>query len=86
MPSGEVEFAEGCANLCADLDELVLQSGQGPVFDGIGQGQRAQEVAEIVGQRMDLEPNLVVTKAVTRHSVLTRPHRSPPETLLGYDD
>jgi len=41
-------------DLCADLDELVLRRRQGPAFDSLGQGQRPQEVAEILGQRIEL--------------------------------
>ncbi len=39
-------------DLRADLDELVAQ--------------RAQEVAEIIGERMELEPDLVVAETVAR--------------------
>jgi hypothetical protein len=42
---------------CADLDQLLLQAGQRPMADRLGCRQRAQEVAEIVGQRVKLEPH-----------------------------
>jgi len=35
----ECDVAAMSHDLRADLDELVLQSGQGPVFDSLGQGQ-----------------------------------------------
>ncbi len=35
----ECDVAAMSHDLSADLDELVLQSGQGPVFDSLGQGQ-----------------------------------------------
>ncbi len=43
-------------DLGADLDELVLQRGQGPVFDSLRQGQRPQDdeglcVQVAVGQK-----------------------------------
>ena len=46
-------------DLRADLDQLLLQARQRPVLDRFGCCQRAQEVAEIVGERMKLEPNRV---------------------------
>ena len=39
----------------ADLDQLLSQAGQRPVLDRLGRRQRAQEVAEIVGERVKLE-------------------------------
>ena len=42
-------------NLRADLDRLFLQARQRPVFDRLRRRQRAQEIAEIVGERMKLE-------------------------------
>jgi hypothetical protein len=36
-------------DLRADLDELVAQGGERPVFHSLGQRQGAQEVAEIIG-------------------------------------
>jgi hypothetical protein len=41
-------------DLRADLDQLLLEARQRPIFDRLGRRQRAQEVAEIVGQRMKL--------------------------------
>ena len=35
----------------ADLDQLLPQAGERPVLDRLGRCQRAQEVAEIVGER-----------------------------------
>jgi len=40
--------------LRADLDELLFQGCQRPVFDQLGRRQRAQKIAEIVGQRIKL--------------------------------
>ena len=44
-------------DLRADLDQLFLQARQRPVFDRFGRRQRAQEVAEILGERVKLETN-----------------------------
>src|SRR5262249_7235597 len=38
--------------LRADLDQLVLQTRQRPVLDRLRRRQRAQEIAEVVGERM----------------------------------
>jgi len=44
-------------HLRADLDQALAQAGQGPVRDLRRQRQRAQEVAEVVGQRLQLPPD-----------------------------
>ena len=44
----------------ADLHELLAQRRQRPMLDLLGQGQRAQEVGEIVGERVQLEAYSVV--------------------------
>ena len=41
-------------DLRADLDELLLQTRQRPILDRLRRRQRAQKIAEIVGQRMKL--------------------------------
>jgi hypothetical protein len=46
-------------DLRANLDEFLLEARQRPVFDWLGRGERAQEVAEIVGEGMKLEPHSV---------------------------
>src|SRR3546814_7815579 len=44
----------------ADLDQLELQAGQRPVRHGLGQFDAAQEGCQVVGQRVQLQPHLVV--------------------------
>jgi hypothetical protein len=44
-------------DLRADLDEFLLQARQRPVLDRFGRRQRAQEVSEIVSERMQLKAN-----------------------------
>jgi hypothetical protein len=46
-------------DLRANLDQLFLQARQRPILDRLRRRQSAQEVAEIVGQRMKLETNRV---------------------------
>ncbi len=51
-------------DLGADLDELLPKRRQRPVFDLLRQRQGAQEGAEIIGERMELEPDLIVAETV----------------------
>ncbi len=51
----ESDIAAAADDLRADLDRLFLQARQRPVPDRFGRRQRAQEIAEIVGQRMKLK-------------------------------
>ena len=44
-------------DLRADLDQLLTQRRHRPISDRLRRCQRAQEVAEIVGERMKLEAN-----------------------------
>src|SRR5262249_32633090 len=46
-------------DLGADLDQLLLQARQRPVFDRLWRRQRAQKVAEIVSERMKLQAHRV---------------------------
>ncbi len=60
----ECDVAAMSHDLGADLDELLPERRQRPVFDLIGQGQRPQEVGHVVSQHVWLETNLVVPEAV----------------------
>jgi hypothetical protein len=46
-------------DLRADLDELLFQARQRPLLDRLRRRQRAQKVAEIVSERMELKTNRV---------------------------
>jgi hypothetical protein len=46
-------------DLGADLDQFLLQARQRPVLDRLRRRQRAQEIAEIVGERMKLQTHRV---------------------------
>ena len=46
-------------DLRADLDQLLLQARQRPVFDRLGRRQRSKEIAEIIGERMELKSHSV---------------------------
>ncbi len=60
----ESDIAAVAHDLGADLDQLLAQGGQRPMFHRLGQGQRPEEVADIVGQGMQLKTYLVVAEAM----------------------
>src|SRR5215471_21820240 len=64
----EGDIAAVAHYLRADLDQLVLQGRQRPVLDRLRRRQRAQEIAEVVGERMKLEPHRVGGERSARQS------------------
>ncbi len=60
----ECDVAAMSHDLGTDLDQLVAQRGQGPVLGRLRQRQRAQEVAGILGERVELQANRIAAKAV----------------------
>src|SRR5258708_12250699 len=70
----EDDIAAVARHLRADLDQLVLQGRQRPVLDRLRRRQRAQEIAEVVGERMKLEPHRLVGEP----SALPSPPLNPP--------
>lgn len=48
------------------LDQFQLQAGQRPVGHGLGQLDAAQKCCQVVGQRVQLQPNLVVAEPLAR--------------------
>jgi len=55
----EGDTAAMADDLGADLDQLLLQARQRPVLDRLRRRQRAQEIDEIVGERMKLQTHRV---------------------------
>ena len=53
----EGDIAAVAHDLRANLDEFLFEARQRPILDWFGRRQRAQEVAEIIGERMKLEPH-----------------------------
>ena len=49
-------------DLRANLDEFFPKSRHRPVFDRLGRRQRAQEIAEIIGERVKLEADGVAAE------------------------
>src|SRR5262249_32810922 len=64
----EDNIAAVAHHLRADLDQLVLQGSQRPVLDRLRRRQRAQEIAEVVGERMKLEPHRIGGERSARQS------------------
>ncbi len=62
----EAAIATVADNLGSDLDQLLPQRGQGPVLHLLRQRKRPHEVAQIVGQGVKLETNLVVAELPAR--------------------
>ena len=58
----ECDIAPMAYDLRADLDELLSQCGQRPMFDRFGQGECPHEVAEIVGQGVKLKADGIVAE------------------------
>ena len=46
-------------DLRADLDQLLLQARQRPVLDRLRRRQRSKEIAEIIGERVELKSHSV---------------------------
>src|SRR5262245_52013876 len=63
----EHDVAAVAHHLRPDLDQLLRQACQRPVLDRLGRRQRAQEIAEVVGERMKLEPNGIGGERPARH-------------------
>lgn len=48
--------------LGADLDYSIPQAGQRPIADRLGQQQGAQDVGQVIGQGVELRPDLSVSR------------------------
>ena len=53
----------------AGLEEPLLQARQGPALDGDGQGEPAQEIAQVVGDDPEQEADLIRPEAVAGEDV-----------------
>ena len=70
-------------DLRADLDQFLLERRHRPVFDRLGRRQRAQEVAEIVSERVKLETDSIGGEGTARQA---RPLDRPFALLDPYVD
>jgi hypothetical protein len=66
-------------DLAADLDQPVPERRHRPLLHGIRQRQSAQEVAEVVGECVQLQANGVVGELATGQSC-------PPDGVLAFLD
>ena len=55
-----------CHHPRADLDQLLAQTGQRPRLRRFGHRQRAHKVAEVVGQRVELEADGICGEGAAR--------------------
>ncbi len=53
-------------DLCADLDQLLAQTRQRPLLNRFGYRERAQEIAEVVRQGVELKANGIGAERATR--------------------
>jgi len=90
----EDEIATVADDLRADLDQLLLQARQRPVLDRLGRRQRAEEVAEIVGEEgspirwSNLVPHKRAEEGLARHRLPRIKHEhggGPPRRQLRSD-
>lgn len=65
---GQLDGDGACVthNAGPDLDQLELEAGQRPVGHRLGQFDAAQQGGEAVGQRMQVQPHLVVAGRLAR--------------------
>jgi hypothetical protein len=57
----------------AGLEEPLLEARQGPSLDGDGQNQPTQQIAEVVGDHPEEQPDLVGSEAVAREVLPASP-------------
>src|SRR3989442_13677482 len=79
----------------AGLEQPLLQARQRPVLDGERQDQPAQQIAKVVGDHPEEQPDLVGSEAVTGEarpdggdlalldSIIRRSKNAPPPPHLG---
>jgi len=53
----------------AGFEEPLLETRQGPVLDGHGENEPAQEIAEVVGDHPEEQPHLIGPEPVTGEAV-----------------
>ena len=80
----ERNIADLADDLCADLDQLLLEAGQRPVLDRLGCCERAQEVAEVVGESVKLMANCVGGKRAARQAGTDNLRRLDREAARGH--
>lgn len=67
----------------SDLDQLELQSGQRPFRHGLRQFDTAQDGGQVIGQRVQLQPHLVVAELPAGQPCLAKGIFAFLDVLLG---
>src|SRR3989440_12941632 len=65
----------------AGFEEPLLETRQGPVLDGHGENEPAQEIAEVVGDHPEEQPHLIGPEPVTGEAAGGGGGRAPPSSL-----
>src|SRR2546422_10006960 len=66
----------------AGFEEPLLETRQGPVLDGHGENESAQEIAEVVGDHPEEQPHLIGPEPVTGEAGPAGGGRGPPHSPL----
>src|SRR3989442_5602066 len=66
----------------AGFEEPLLETRQGPVLDGHGENEPAQEIAEVVGDHPEEQPHLIGPEPVTGEAGSLGGGPSPPFSPL----
>jgi len=66
----------------AGLEESLLETRQRPVLDGLGEGESAQEIPEVVRDDPQEQPHLIGPEAVTGESRPVGGFLALPDPLL----
>ena len=62
----------------ARLEEPLLETGEGPVLDGNGQNEPAQQIAEVVGDDPEQQADLIGPEPVSREPCPVSGFFAPP--------
>src|SRR2546428_4992570 len=65
----------------AGFEEPLLETRQGPVLDGHGENEPAQEIAEVVGDHPEEQPHLIGPEPVTGEAGPVGGGAAPPFPL-----
>src|SRR5436190_21961449 len=67
----------------AGFEEPLLETRQGPVLDGHGENEPAQEIAEVVGDHPEEQPHLIGPEPVTGEAGPVGGGLAPLDPRLG---
>jgi hypothetical protein len=67
----------------AGLEQPLLETREGPALDGDGQNQPAQQIAEVVGDHPEEQPEIIGPEAITGEARPMGGRFAPLDPLLG---